>query len=97
MICILLDPNSGVLKIFDPKTKEDLSDKFDVNQLAIQDKSGKWLGGWHIGQDITDQIKQAEAEAHRQVTEDQSSEGPELLGGTSEPSEPPSGGRYGRG
>ena len=99
MICILLDPNSGVLKIFDPITKKDLSDQFQVNQMAIQTKDGKWSGGWHVGQDITEKVAEAEDEAQKQALQDQSSEPQDekLLGGNSEPTDRPEGGRYGRG
>lgn len=62
MIAVLLSEDGKVFKIYDPKTKEDLTDQYEVNHLVVQTKDGKYKAGFHIGQDCTDEIEAALSE-----------------------------------
>lgn len=89
MIAVLISDDGSIFKVFDPKTKEDLTDKYELNALVIQTKDGKHKAGFHIGQDCSEQIEEA-----KKMAEDAASE--IFLGGV-EASDPAPGGRYNRG
>lgn len=61
MIAIILSDDGKVFKVFDPKTREDLTDNYCCNAMTVQLNDKRWVTGFHIGADTTQEMMEAVA------------------------------------
>ena len=59
MICVLFDDNGDNFKVYDYETKEDLTNKYQVNQLVLKTNEGTWVTGFHVGVECSDEVLDA--------------------------------------
>ena len=61
MIIIVLSDDGKDFRVFNPDTKEDITKDYQCNVLTIQTVDGKWVTGFHVGADCTEDVLAAEA------------------------------------
>lgn len=66
MIVITLSDDGTVAFVHDVeqgKKPVDVSDRWVINQLMVEDKDGRKIAGFHIGKDVTGEVEEAVAAA----------------------------------
>ncbi len=55
MLIILVQDDGKTFQVRTQKG-EDITEEFECNMVTVKTKDGRFVGGFHIGQDITEQV-----------------------------------------